>query len=816
MSDNNLSIDEIIKKAEQIKAQAEKQLMDAQKNLDEMAKSAINEVTVDSDAVIKKVEELSNEEDDIKEYNPVKNTAGQDKTKTVRISFDKKTDKTVAFKKFGSGNEQTVSTDNSDDEDIKIANSIGSEGEDDIFEHPIIPNEKTKPVVLSTNNESSSDFFQEVPTIVARESLGEYLDGSSNNDDDEDICIQMCFDGFDDTIEEVPTIDEAVAEQILIEQRKEKINKFRLFGPDETDEELGDEEFEERDYKAKEDRQSILTRLLKKKSVIGVQMIISIALFTLLLLMTVFKGTEYLPLAIAQNCKFFTAGCVLMFLTVITNLNIFLHGFNIKKGINTDFPVSVLTLAVLGQSLAFAINSDLWMNNGVFLGSALTFAYIFSLLGKRQILVRIIDNFDFIINSGETYCLENIANALDVKVLGRDNLDEEDPIIKTSVKTDIPTNFMEISCKSDPSDKTVKILYPITVLLSAVLLIAVGLLDNWGTGINIAIAALTISTPASLLYAMNTILSDISAELDKYGARVCGFEGAQMAAGTNAVVLEAANLFGTHGCDLHGIKVFNKTKIDDAIIYAAAVIIKTKSPLAHVFDDVIIGKKSILPKVDNVQYEEQMGTSAWVYQKKVLVGNRNLLINHGVSVPKISFEQKFTRRNRKALYLAVDGKIMAMFIVSYSADPNLKRELKKLEKTDITLIVKSNDPYINEESIANLFDLPRGYIKVMNRQASRVFEKYSDMQVEKSPAYVVHNGTAKGLISAMRGALTVVSTKNSVSFLTCFGCILGLVTVAGLALMQWYSQISCTAIIGCQAIWTTFTVIVSKLRKIGF
>lgn len=815
MSDNNLSIDEIIKKAEQIKAQAEKQLMDAQKNLDEMAKSAINEVTVDSDAVIKKVEELSNEEDDIKEYNPVKNTAGHDKTKTVRISFDKKTDKTVAFKKFGSGNEQPVSTDNSNDEDIKIANSIGSEGEDDIFEHPIIPNEKTKPVVLSTNNESSSDFFQEVPTIVARENLGEYLDGSSNNDD-EDICIQMCFDGFDDTIEEVPTIDEAVAEQILIEQRKEKINKFRLFGPDETDEELGDEEFEDRDYKAKEDRQNILTRLLKKKSVIGVQMIISIAMFTLLLLMTVFKGTEYLPLAIAENCKFFTAGCVLMFLTVITNLNIFLHGFNIKKGINTDFPVSVLTLAVLGQSLAFAINSDLWMNNGVFLGSALAFAYIFSLLGKRQILVRIIDNFDFIINSGETYCLENIANALDVKVLGRDNLDEEDPIIKTSVKTDIPTNFMEISCKSDPSDKTVKILYPITVLLSAVLLIAVGLLDNWGTGVNIAIAALTISTPVSLLYAMNTILSDISAELDKYGARVCGFEGAQMAAGTNAVVLEAANLFDTHGCDLHGIKVFNKTKIDDAIIYAAAVIIKTKSPLAHVFDDVIIGKKSILPKVDNVQYEEQMGTSAWVYQKKVLVGNRNLLINHGVSVPKISFEQKFTRRNRKALYLAVDGKIMAMFIVSYSADPNLKRELKKLEKTDITLIVKSNDPYINEESIANLFDLPRGYIKVMNRQASRVFEKYSDMQVEKSPAYVVHNGTAKGLISAMRGALTVVSTKNSVSFLTCFGCILGLVTVAGLALMQWYSQISCTAIIGCQAIWTAFTVIVSKLRKIGF
>ena len=72
MSDNNLSIDEIIKKAEIIKAQAEQQLKDAQKNLDEMARSAIDEVTVDSEAVMKKVEELSDEEEDIKEFVPSK------------------------------------------------------------------------------------------------------------------------------------------------------------------------------------------------------------------------------------------------------------------------------------------------------------------------------------------------------------------------------------------------------------------------------------------------------------------------------------------------------------------------------------------------------------------------------------------------------------------------------------------------------------------------------------------------------------------------------------------------------------------------
>lgn len=807
MSDNNLSIDEIIKKAEIIKAQAEQQLKDAQKNLDEMARSAIDEVTVDSEAVMKKVEELSDEEEDIKEFVPSKSK--------------KTSEKTITFPKFS----KKKPIEANDDSDVKEHTQIIPKSanktkvldsdDDEIFERPIIPADKTRPVILTPKSENKSpDRLQEVPTIVARENLSKYLDG--NDDLEEETGIQMCFEGFDDMTEEVPTIDEEEAEKLLNEQRKEKVNKFRLFGPDETDTELGDRDYEEKDYKTKDDRQAILTSLLKKKSRIGIQTIISCVLFGILLLLTVFKDTEFLPQSIAENDKFFITASVLSLLTIVVNFNIFIHGFNFKKGINSDFSVSLLSLVVSAQTIAFAAHEDLWLNNGVFLGSALAFAYILALLGKRQILIRIIDNFDFIINSGEIYCLENIANVLDVKVLCRGNVDENDAIIKTSVKTDLPTNFMEISCKSEPSDKTTRVLTPLMFLLSGLLLVIIGLKDNWGTGINTAVCALTISTPVSLLFIMNNVLTDISAELDKYGARVCGFEGAQMAASTNAIVLEAANLFGSQGCDLHGIKVFNNTKIDDAIIYAAAVIIKTKSPLAHVFDDVIIGKQSILPKVDSVQYEEQMGTSAWVYHKKVLVGNRNLLINHGVNVPKISFEQKYTRRNRKALYLAVDGKIMAMFVVSYSADPDLKRELIKLEKTGITLIVKSSDPYINEESLANLFDLPKGYIKVMNRQAARVFEKYSDMQVEKSPAYVVHNGTAKGLISSMRGALTVNGTKRIIAFLTTFGSTLGFATVATLGIVGWYSQITDAAIIVSQIVWSAFVLAVSKLRRIGF
>ncbi len=804
MSDKGLSLEEIIQRAEQIKAQAEAELLAAEKSLDEKAKIAHNEVKVDTDAVMQKIEDLT-AEDDIKEYAPSKKA--KDKTQTIKLNFGKEKEKRIRRQ-----NNEMFTREiklNEDDRDMKIA----EERDEDIFEDSLFPLDKTRPVIFSSDSkvDESSD-LQEIPTIVSKDHIDSFDNSESYQ---EETGVQLSFEGFDDVIESVPSIDEAEAEKLLIEQRRDKVNKFRLFGPDETDMELGDKNYAEKDYKNEQDSRDILNNLLSKKYNIQLQIIITTIIGIPLLLMTIFKDSSFMPNLLAANSVYFAVSTALTIVTIITNYNVILHGFNLKKGINSDFPVTILSGFILAQSIAYLVNGNVWLDNGVLLSSALSFAMIMSQLGKRQLMVRIIDNFYFIVNSEEKFTVENIANTVDAEIISRGHIDSENPIIKTSVKTDFPTNFMEISCKNEPADKLAKYLSPITTLLSIGLFVAVGLMDNFNTGFNMALCALTIASPVATLFFTNNLLSDISASLDKYSSRVCGYEGAVMATDANAMVMEAVDLFGKQSCDLLGIKVFNKTKVDDAIIYAAAVIIQTKSPLAHVFDDVIIGKQDILPKVENITYEDKMGTSAWVYGHKVLVGNRELLIHHGVNVPKESFEQKFTRKNRKALYLAVDNKIKAMFVVSYSADPDMKRELKKLEKSGITIIVRSCDPYINEESLTHLFELPKGYIRVMNYTAARVYKKYSDLDVDKSPAYIVHNGTAKSFVSAMRASGLIISSRKLIDFLVAFGSIFGFITVALFAVLQGYSQITCMAIIGYQVIWNLFVMMITKIRRIG-
>ena len=798
MSDN-LSIEEIIKRAEEIRSRAEEQLASAEKKLDEQAKSAIDEIVVDEKSVVEKITTLLEEEEDIKEFVPSKSQ----KVPAVRIEAEGDDEEIKIAPDFSKNKDKTRTVTFGGDDDIKIAKPEKTDNKT-----------RTMAFVSKPKVDKESD-LQEMPTIVARENIYDGFDVSANPTPFiEDTGEQITFEGFDDKIEVVPTIDEDVAEQILEERRREKVVKFRLFGPDETDLKLGNSEEVKEEYNSKSETDDFLQNLLASSKAQKTRSILSAAVLALLLLLTVSKDSAYLPSFLANHTAYFIVALIIYIAAIGINIKSFIHGFKIKKHINFDFAISALNVAILVHTAALLINNSLWIDNGTLLASFGAFSLTMSSLGKSKMLKRAIDNFKFITSSREKYTVENITNNIDAEKICR-GLVSEEPIIKTSVKTDFPTNFLEISYKNEPANKVAGTVLPIALLLNLILFVAVGIIDNFNSAFNMLLCGLSVSLPCCSLFLTNSTLCDVSNALRDYGSRVCGYEGAAMAYNANTMVLEAADLFSKNSCEMHGIKTFDNAKVDDAILQAAAVMIQTKSPVAHVFDDVIIGKQSILPKVEKISYEDKMGTSAWIYNKKILVGNRAMLKNHGVSVPSESFEKKHSIRGRKVLYLSVDGKLTAMFVFSYSANPDLKRELKKLEKSGITIIVKSTDPHINEKSIAKLFNLPEGFIRVMNSSSAMVYEKYSNMHVEKSPAYVVHNGSALGFVSAMRAAEIIVSQRKLIKFLCFFGSALGFAAIALLSLLGAYSQISAVSIILFHLIWNLFVLMISKLRGIS-
>lgn len=807
----DLSIDEIIKRAEEIKAEAERQLINAEKNLNEKAKNVIDDVVVDEEKVLERIAQATaedEEEEDVKVFPPPKKSSIFQKA--VRIEEEDEEEDIIIAKDYSSKKDNAPIHIDEDDDDMKIVGEQKT-GIVNLFKTKALgsnkpKDDKTKQIIVS-KTEKNEDDLESIPTIVSKEHLFE----KKQSEFDEDIGVQMTFDGFDDELEVIPTIDEDLAEQILKERRRNKVDKFRVFGPNETDADLGNENIVDEDYEDEDEKTDFIKGLKRKKRKIEIQLGITTVVGFLLILLAWIYTKPFVPLFLTYHYVYYSIAIVLYLIAIATNFNVIIHGFNFKQRVNTDFPISLTAIILLVHTITLILSPALCIDNGILLAPIGTFALFLSQLGKRQMMVRIIDNFNFITDGEEKYTIENITNAVDAEIISRGSLDAE-PIIKTSVKTDFPTNFLEISCKSDPADKVSIIIFLASIVANIILFFVIGIVDNFNTGFNVAMCGMAITVPAVAIFMTNMMLTEVSRALDKFGSRVCGVEGAIMADDANAMVMEAADLFTKDCCTLHGIKTLSDAKVDDAIINAAAVIVQTKSPLASVFDDVIIGKQSILPPVEDILYEDKMGTSAWIYDKRVLVGNRDLLIHHGVKVPKESVEQKQTIKGRKVLYLAIDGQAIAMFVVSYKAEPRLKRELRKLEKSGIQIIVKSCDPHINEQSIAKLFGLPEGYISVMNYSSARVFDKYSGMSVEKSPAYVVHNGSALGFVSAMHGAQIIVSSYHLVTFLESFGAALGFIAVALLSVIQSYSELSAVNIMAFQVIWSGFMMLVAKLR----
>lgn len=798
----NLSIDEIIRQAEEIR-----------KKTVEKAQSAIEEI---------------------------KENAGKDIPKQIETQPDCKTDKTEKTAvvdsqavKAAAENGKTKIADQKTkavqiSEKTNVIPNVNGAKKSFFKNTPSEPlYSKTPPEIMErpATIKSKSRFdktsdLQEIPTIVAVDELehtkisfGNSQSPRAEEDYNSDESDQIVLEGFEDSTDKIAKIDEEIAEKQLKQRRQEKVNKFRLFSPENIS---GDKHSAvKNEYRRDDDKTAFMEKLFASKSSFTLKGSITAVIAIPLLLLAIFKDSAYMPSFLLDYTAYLITQLVLYILLLAVNMKNIIFGFKLSKGINYSFPISVASILVLVHTILLAADSNLYISDGIALPLVMAFAFLMTNFGKYLLTLRIIDNFEYLINQDEKYTVETIVNTVDATIISRGLLSGE-PNLKTSIKTDFSTNFLDISCSDEPADKIAKTAGMVMLVLSIILFAVFSIINgDWHIGLNIGICALCISLPTISIFNTNSALLGISKILKSSGAMINGFEGAVMVNDANAIVIEAQDLFGKNSCEIHGIKTFNGAKADDVILKTAAVIMKTKSPLSYVFDDVIIGKQTILPDVDGVVYEDKLGTSAWIYRKKILIGTRDLLIHHGVQVPKEEFEEKYTRKGRKILYLAVTGQIMAMFVVSYSADPKLKKTLRRLEKSGITVLVKSADPFINDESIAELFSLPDGFIRVMNSSNARVFEKYSDMCVEKSPAYVVHNGSALGFVSAMAAAENLEETRKLLSVLITFGSAMGIGLVTMLAILGGISQITPVNIVIFQAAWCIFVEIVSKIKRLG-
>ena len=426
-----------------------------------------------------------------------------------------------------------------------------------------------------------------------------------------------------------------------------------------------------------------------------------------------------------------------------------------------------------------------------------------------------INNFDCLKKkSDDLYSVSKIDDDIKAFEIGRGLLLGE-PDIRYSSKISFASKFVEMTKRREPANDLINTAAPAVFIAGLVVAAVTGFISK---NVFFAISAFTgvvlLGIPVSSVLSSSDILRSSNKALLGDNSFVSGYAAVDDAVRANAVVIDASDLFLYGGCNIYGIKPLHSMRIDEAILYTAAVIIQSGGTLSDVFDRIILSKREILPSVESLAYEEKLGCSGWINNQRILVGNRELLSKHNVEVPSKESEEKYKNNGRQVIYLAVEGKTAALFVVGYKPNDGTEKYLNLLEKYGVSILVRTTDPNITESMIEQYFDLPRNFVKVINPVAGKLFKELYDEEKPTDVCRIMHDGKVDTLLRSFLSAFSIHDRLKISTVLQCIGIGIGILIEALLSFTSGLSQAGVLQMLIFQIVWTLIVIVIPKFKRI--
>ncbi len=598
--------------------------------------------------------------------------------------------------------------------------------------------------------------------------------------DEEDEAVQMTMDDFAvPPAEDLPAEEEEAApswEEQLEETRKEQIRDFQIRrnredtdfryedgeAPDElpvsapaeaadTEEAEKDTPFEG-DYTDPAQKDDVARELYFRYRSFRFRMLLSIVPVLLLLwsecTMLIYGQPTVIPaLFLLFNFAAFTALGVLLLPMLRDGITAACH----RKPTADTAPAAVFAVTWLHTALLWCRLPAVETGEARLLTAAAAVLLLLCAVGRMCKNSRILRNFAFLSKDGDKIAAAFIEDERTAVEIGRRAVVTGVPRVAFFRPVKFLDDFMANSYIRDRYDEVLERYLPCAAALSAVvgILSAVITRDVWNFFYSLT-AALCVTLPAAPLALMLPLYRECKRQL-KAGNMVCGYAAAERFGDLHGVALDISDVFLDNSVALHGIRPFGAARIDEVITDAAAVAIRSDGPLCGLFMRIIEGKTEMLQPVENLVFEQDMGFSGWVGGRRVLVGNRKLLENHGVDTPSGDYERKYKTNGRELVYLSVAGELSAMFIISYVTDPAVSAALHELQDAGVSMLIRSLDPNITEDSLCAGFDLSDYYVDLLTASAGRLYDRLRHDEEEKASAGAAVGGTMAHIATLLCG-----------------------------------------------------------------
>lgn len=480
---------------------------------------------------------------------------------------------------------------------------------------------------------------------------------------------------------------------------------------------------------------------------------------------------------------------------------------------NSDAPVASAWTAAALQIIIGFFSAGRFTNTDLSLYANLAvLALLLNAWGKLMIVRRVNLNFKFICSPDEKYAAK-IYNDRETAVEMCRGMGAGEPIIAYQKKTGFLSNFLQLSYEPDPSEKFAGKISFLSAGLSLVLgVVSFILTKDLYASVSAFALSLCVCVPMCTMLVMNFPVFRLCKKVSKLDAMVVGYPGIRQFADTNVVVLDCNTLFPKNAVVLHEVKAFETRLLDKALLEAAAMLKAVDSPLYHVFEQ-IVSEEHQLPPVDSLSYEDERGLMGWVRGKRVLVGGRSLLENHGVTPPDRSVELEHTQNGRQVTYIASAGELVAMLVTNYDFSPTMKQELQRLEDNGVSFLVSTTDPNVTAKLVSDRFGLFFRSVKVLGGEYAKRFKELEGEKEASTRAYLATKGRVNVLARVLAACVRVRGNMTAALVLQRLTVLLSFLMVVFLTVISGVAQIGALEITLYSIFWVVVTLLVSVIRK---
>ncbi|MCM1167045.1 MAG: hypothetical protein NC299_03265 [Lachnospiraceae bacterium] len=351
------------------------------------------------------------------------------------------------------------------------------------------------------------------------------------------------------------------------------------------------------------------------------------------------------------------------------------------------------------------------------------------------------------------------------------------PVVASMRKTEMLCDFILSTYCEDVSDRFSRKITPITIAAAVI----GGVVAYFTCGSNITMNNVSWAiTVCTAIFALGAAFSGsmvvtlpmlrAAGKSGSAGSVILGYNAVEDLSDANAVLVEAKSLFPPSSVKINNICGYDKPKnrcegkinIDEAIIYAASLAVASDSVLADAFFNMLNYKQELLKHVSGCIYENNLGVMGWIDRRRVLLGTRQHMKSHEITVPNNKKEAAANVNNDEVIYLAVGGEVCLLFFVQLTANPAVKSSVQELAYNDVSLVIKTVDGMITADYVTELFEIDADNVKILPFEAHESFNEHTKFVSSGSAAV-----SCSGTFTSFADSVTTARSLRSASVLGC-------------------------------------------------